>query len=95
MMFRKLGFLTVSIRKWQQDDIKLNHATWQAFPGLIPAFSISPGGNEPNSQLTEHRGIASAACPHAALSALGLGYIKEQLFIHSFNDLVTRISILI
>jgi hypothetical protein len=27
-MSRKLGFLSVSIRKWQQDDIKLYHARW-------------------------------------------------------------------
>jgi hypothetical protein len=33
--------------------------------------------------LFEHRGIASAPCPHVVLSGLGL-YTKALLFIHSF-----------
>jgi hypothetical protein len=38
------------------------------FAGLISWFSPWPDGNVPSSQLTEHRGIASAARPHVALS---------------------------
>jgi hypothetical protein len=36
VMSRKLDFLSVSIRKWQQDDIKLYHVTWQAVPWTDP-----------------------------------------------------------
>jgi hypothetical protein len=49
------------------------------FPGLISWFSTLL----PSSELTEHRGIASAACPHVASS----GYIKALLFIHSCKKL--------
>jgi hypothetical protein len=44
------------------------------FPGLFSAFSPLPGGNVLSSEWTEHREIASVACPHAAIS--------EQSFIH-------------
>jgi hypothetical protein len=78
VMSQKLGFLSVSIRWRQQDDIKLYHATGQAVPWTDPRIFGPPGGNVPSSQLTEHRGITSVACPHVAIS--------KQLFIHSFMD---------
>jgi hypothetical protein len=49
------------------------------FLELIPALSTPPDGNVPSSQLTEHRGIASADCPHVALSGL-----CQSTVIHSF-----------
>jgi hypothetical protein len=52
--------------------------------GLIPAFSTPPDGNVPSSQLTEHSGIASAACPHVALSGL-----YQSTVIHSFTHSLT------
>jgi hypothetical protein len=36
VMSQKLGFLSVSIRKWQQDDAQLYHATWRAVPWTDP-----------------------------------------------------------
>jgi hypothetical protein len=65
------------ILKWQQDE--LYHATGRLFLGLISAFSTLPDGNVPSSQSTEHRGKASAACPHVALSGL-----YQSTVIHSF-----------
>jgi hypothetical protein len=41
-----------------------------------------PNGNAPSSQLTEHRGIASSACPHVALWG-----IYQSAVIHSFHSL--------
>jgi hypothetical protein len=49
----------------------------------------------PSSELTEHRGIAIAAFPHAALSYRG--YIKALTFIHSFihREHVTALHVFI
>jgi hypothetical protein len=45
----------------------------------IPAFSTPPDGNVPSSQLTEHRGIASADIR----MLLYQGFVKAQFsFIH-------------
>jgi hypothetical protein len=60
------------------------------FPGLIPPFSTWPDGNVPSSQLTEHRGIASAACPHVALS---IGAIHQSAVIHSFIHVIIVVTI--
>jgi hypothetical protein len=72
--------LSVSIRKWQQDDIKLYYATWQAVPWTDLRIFDPPGGNVPSSQLTEHRRIASVACPHVAISKAVIHSLIHYLF---------------
>jgi hypothetical protein len=53
-------------------------------PGLISPFSTWPDGNVPTSQLTEHRGITSAACLHVLLYCR---YIKRS---YSFIDSLSK-----
>jgi hypothetical protein len=55
-------------------------SSWHPLPWTYPPpFSTWPDGIVPSSQLTEHRGIASAACPYVALSGL-----HQSAVIHSF-----------
>jgi hypothetical protein len=85
------AWLPVSIRKWQQDDIKLSHATWQAVPITHPCiFELSWSQR---TEFTVDWAPWNSKCGLSAFCFIGasprLYDIKAQLFIRSFIHWLT------
>jgi hypothetical protein len=71
--------LVHAIFNYSFKKMKTIQSSWYVLSWTDPPFSTWPNGNVQSSELTEHRGIASAACPHVALLELYLSTV-----IHSF-----------